>query len=465
MPETAFADIASRIMAFASDFAPFFRTATTHGSAHAKAYICGLMQGERSRKNIERMAEKVPGLDYQGVQHFISVSPWSADLLVDEIARQADGLLGGCADSRLILDGSDFTKKGAHSVGVARQYNGNLGKIDNCQAAVFSCLSAGAHSLPVGTKFYLPKAWCEDPARCEKAGVPEEQRTFRTKCELALELVQQARAQSLRYRYICADGAFGANPQLLRSLDDMGETFVIEVHCDQRLYQENPWPSSGPEIDGVTPPPLIKGYQPLRIDHWASALPDTDWERVKVRDSTRGWVEVNYVSQRVWLWDRKEQYARYWWALAWQNPDEGPKARIHYALSNASADTPASEMVRQGVHRYWIERTFQDGKSEAGMGDYQTRGWLGWHHHMALVMLAMLFLLKEKLLHQSSTEELPLSMGEIVFALSLLLPQRPRDLPEVGKMIQLRRDKRLSDQRRKRQKTTRDRPPMGPLEV
>jgi hypothetical protein len=99
------------------------------------------------------------------------------------------------------------------------------------------------------------------------------------------------------------------------------------------------------------------------------------------------------------------------------------------------------------------------------MGDYQTRGWLGWHHHIALVMLAMLFLLKERLLHQPATGELPLSMGEIVFALSLLLPQRPGDLLEVGKMIQLRRDKRLTDQRRKRQKTIRDRPPSGPLEV
>jgi SRSO17 transposase len=452
-------------MAFARDFSPFFQTATTHGAAHARAYICGLIQGERSRKNIERMAEKVPGLDYQGVQHFISDSPWSADLLIDEIARQADGLLGAAADSRLILDGSDFTKKGSHSVGVARQYNGNRGKIDNCQAAVFSCLSAGSHALPVGTKLYLTKAWCDDGKRCQKAGVPQDQRAFRTKCELALELVGQARRQGLRFRYICADGAFGANPQLLRDLDDMGENFVIEVHCDQRLYQENPWPCSGPEIDGVVPPPRVVGDPPIRIDHWASFLPDTDWERVKVRDSTRGWVEVNYVARRVWLWDGKEQSARLWWALAWQNPDEGPKARIHYALSNAPADTSASELVQQGVHRYWIERTFQDAKSEAGMGDYQTRGWLGWHHHMALVMLAMLFLLKEKLLHQAGTAELPLSTGEIVFALSLLLPTRTRDLQEVSKMIGVRRDKRLSDQRRRREKTIQDRPPLGPLEV
>ena len=348
---------------------------------------------------------------------------------------------------------------------MARQYNGNLGKIDNCQAAVFSCLSAGSHALPVGTKFYLPKAWCEDPERCQKAGVPEDRCLFRTKGELALELVLEARSIGVRFGCICGDGAFGSNPQLFRDLDDMGEIFVMEVHCDQRLYEENPWPCSGPEVDGVRPVPRVKGYQPVRFDDWASALPDTGWERLKVRNSTGGWVEVNYVSQRVWLRDGKEQSARLWWVLAWQNPDEGPKARIHYALIHASADTPASELVKQGVHRFWIERTFQDAKSETGMGDYQTRGWLGWHHHMALVMLAMLFLLKEKLLHQSGTEELPLSMGEIVFALSLLLPQRPRGLEEVGKMIQLRRDKRLSDQRRRRQKTIRDRPPLGFLEV
>ena len=452
-------------MAFARDFSPFFRTATTHGATQAKAYICGLIQSARYRKNIERMAEKVPDLDYQSVHHFISDSPWSADALITEIAQQADGLLGGASDSRLILDGSDFSKKGTHSVGVARQYNGNLGKIDNCQAAVFACLSAGDHALPVGTRFYLSKAWCDDSERCRKAGVPEDQRTFRTKCELAVELVQQARAQGLRFEYTCADGAFGANPQLHRALDDASEKFVIEVHCDQRLYQENPWPCSGPCVDGITPPPLVKGYKPIRIDQWAKGLPENEWERVQVRAATGGWIEVNYVSQRVWLWDGKEECARLWWALAWQNPDEGSEARIHYALSNSAADTPASELVKHGVHRYWIERTFQDAKSEVGMGDYQTRGWLGWHHHMALVMMAMLFMLKEKLLHKSSTGELPLSVGEIVLALSLLLPERPRDLREVGKMIKLRRDKRLTDQTRKRQKTTRERPPLGPLEV
>ena len=451
-------------MAFAADFSPFFRTATTHGAAHARAYICGLMQGERSRKNIERMVEKVPDLDYQGVQHFISDSPWSADALVREVAQQADGLLGGLADSRFILDGSDFTKKGTHSVGVERQYNGNLGKVDNCQASVFGCLSAGNHALPVGMKLYLPKSWCEDAARCKKAGIPEDQRTFRTKGELALELVQQARSQGLRYRYICADGGFGSNPALLRALDDLGENFVIEVHCDQRIYLENPWPLENTNSEGAAPLLGRKDLKPLRIDRWAADLPDTDWERVKVRDSTHGWVEVNYVSQRIWVWDRKGNRARLWWSLAWQNPDEGPGGRIHYALSNAAADESASELVKHGVHRYWIERTFQDGKSEVGMGDYQTRGWVGWHHHMALVLLAMLFIFKEKLLHQASTQELELSAGEIVFALSLLLPQRGRDLAEVSEMVSLRRHKRLTDQRNRRAKTARERPPLGPLE-
>ena len=165
------------------------------------------------------------------------------------------------------------------------------------------------------------------------------------------------------------------------------------------------------------------------------------------------------------MWDHKEERARLWWALAWQNPDEGPKGRIHYALSNAAADVAASELVQQAVHRYWIKRAFQDGKSEAGMGDYQTRGWLGWQHHMALGCLAMLFILKEKLLHQPSTGELALSAGEIVFALSILLPQRPRDLEEVSAMVTLRRRKRLDDQTRRRAKTVHERPPLGLLDV
>jgi SRSO17 transposase len=454
-------------MTLAADFSPLFRTATGNGSDHARNYLLGLFQGQRGRKNMERMEEAVPDLNYQGVQQFISNSPWEADGVFAEVARQANGFLGGVSDSRLIIDCSGTSKKGVKSVGVDRLYNGSLGKVDNCQVAVFAALSAGRLATLIGTRLYLPESWCSSPARCLEAGIPEPQQCFRTKPELALELVREARARGVSFGITCADGGYGQFPSFLRALDDMQETFVVEVHCDQRIYADAPWPEEIAEGEEGAKPRRRKqnGGTAQRIDKWVESIPDTDWERLKVRDSTQGWVEVNYVARRMWVWDGKENRARIWWALAWQNPDEGPQGRIHYALSNAPADAVVSEVVKHGVHRFWVERSLQDAKSEAGLSDYQTRGWLGWHHHMSLVMLMMLFILKEKVLHNGTTHELPLSAGDIVLALSKLLPQRKMDFEEVCELVETRRRKRLVDQRRRRRKTALNRPPLGPLEI
>lgn len=446
-------------MSFAADFTLFFRVGRKSAAGHARCYLAGLVQAEHGRKNIERMAEVVPDFDYQGVQQFISDSPWEDKPLMQEIARQADGFLGGASDSRLIIDDSSVSKKGRQSVGVARQYNGNLGKVDSCQNGVFASLSAGAHATPVGVRLYLPEAWCADAERCEKAGVPAENRVFKTKPELALELVLESRLLGLRFGMICADSGYG-QPSFLRALDDLGESFVIEVHCDQRLYTEAPWPMETRSGRRKTATPAT----PVRVDDWSTGQSEGEWERLKIRDTTGGWVEVNYVAHRCWLWDGTEAVPRCWWVLAWQNPDEGAKARVHYALSNAPADADPRRLVSHGVHRYWIERNFQDAKSEAGLADYQVRGWRGWHHHVAMVMLAMLFILREKLLHAPKLVELPLSAGDIVFLLTQMLPRRIKTPDDALDILEQRRSARRNDQRRKRERTAHSRPPLSPLE-
>lgn len=462
-------------MSFIKDFSRFFHTRSDSNTAEIHAYLSGLMQAKRGAKNLERMEEDVPDFNYQAVHNTISHSPWDYRPLMDEIARRADGLLGGAPRCRLVLDDTGFAKKGDSSVGVIRQYIGRLGKIENCQIAVCTSLASGQQSTLIDTRLYLPEVWCDDAKRCEKAGVPDDAREFLTKPAIALQSVRHQRQLGIRFDSVSMDSGYGSDPELLHSLDSDGEIFVAEVHCNQRIWTEAPWPHRH-SARGKAPLLHPKPSHPSQaVDAWAAAQPDTDWQRLKTRDSDQGWVEVSYLAQRVWVIEGDEQ--KLWWLLVWENPDErtnnGSKVkapRRHYALSNAPADEDPRVLICDGLGRNVVERNFRDGKSEVGMADYQTRGWLAWHHHMSLVMLALLFLMQERM-HSPApdTEEGPIQItsGDITFILERLLPQRgrgPADEEETRRMLESRIRKRQKDQVRRRKKTREIRPPLWPDE-
>jgi len=259
---------------------PLFKKASKNGTGHAQSYLCGLMQTTSPRgKNIERMEEAVPGLEYQGVHHFIADSPWNWRPVMAQAGEEVDALLGGHPCSQLILDESCFCKKGDDSVGVARQYNGRLGKIDNCQVAVFAALGCGDRASLIGARLYLPEEWCNDPERCRKAKIPKEDRTFKTKTQLALELVREQRELGVRFEWVSVDGGYGKEPAFLRALDDMGEKFVADVHRTQMIWEENPWP--------CVPLPGKGGRTAKRLK--AVGKPVT----------ARAWMEVSFLASRL----------------------------------------------------------------------------------------------------------------------------------------------------------------------
>jgi len=200
----------------------------------AQRCLHGLAQAEAA--TFAAMAAVVEDGCEQPFQHFISHAPWRHEPLNAQIGRDADRLLGGKPDSALLLDESRLVKQGDRSVGVARQWCGRLGKVDNCQVAVFAVLTDGARHTPVDMRLYLPQRWIDDPARCDRAEIPPEARTMRTKSALALEMVRAARARGIRFGWVGVDGGYGKEPAFLRALDEMGETFVADVHCDQRDY-------------------------------------------------------------------------------------------------------------------------------------------------------------------------------------------------------------------------------------
>ncbi len=458
------------------DFSRFFHTRSDSNLPEIRCYLSGLMQSKRGAKNIERMEEDVPGFNYQSVHNTISHSPWEYRPLMDEIAIRASGLLGGGPRCRLVVDDSGVQKKGNHSVGVARQYIGRLGKVDNCQIAVCTSLASGQQSTLSDIRLYLPEAWANDPERCAKAGIPADQQRFLTKPEIALESVRHQRKLGIRFDCVGMDSGYGSDSRFLHALDADGETFVAEIHCDQKVWTEAPWPHQ----QGKRPSKRLlhpKASHPgQRVDDLAAGRPDTDWQRLKVRDSDQGWVEVSYLVQRIWVMDGDRQKA--WWLLVWENPDERSNngtplkaPRRHYALSNAAADEDPRQLVMDGVGRNVVERNFRDAKSEVGMADYQTRGWLGWHHHMALVMLALLFLMQERMHSpkpQGKEGEIQITCGDITFILERLLPRKgqgPSDEEIVRGMLESRIKKRQKDQDQRRSKTRKISPPLKPDEA
>ena len=404
-------------------------------NTQAQQYLSGLLQAER--RNVERMANVVADSDAQALHHFLSDSPWDARAVMDQVARQVDDLLGGDQDSCLVLDETCFAKKGRKSVGVARQWMGRQGKTDNCQVAVFAALARGTSVSLIDAELYLPQEWVNDPQRCAAAGVPEQRRVLKTKPALALELVQRARRNGVRFSWITADGGYGQNRALLRALDDAGETFVIDVHCDQRIYLTEPVDSPAEPSPGAQGPSAVA---PLSVEHWVAQQPPEAWTPVWVRHSSRGQLRVEALRCDVWLLEGKEKTARKWQLVVTRELGDAPA--VKYSLSNAPETTSLQRLVYIQRQRYWVERAFQEAKNEAGLDEYQARSWQAWHHHVALVLMALLFLLRER---QLQSEAMPLlSAGDVKALLARSLPRRGETLEDVLSQIQLRHKQRQS---------------------
>ena len=425
-----------RFVDFGERFRGHFRQRTRTVETAAQQYVQGLLQAET--KNMERMEEVVPEADQQALHHMLSESTWSDREVLDQIAQDANRLLGGHADTSLTIDDSAVPKKGSHSVGVGRQWCGQRGKVENCQVGVFAALGRESDVTLMDERLFVPEAWTGDDARCQAAGIPKVQRRFQRKADLALAMILHARQQGIGFAWVGFDGFYGHDPAFLRALDDRGEIFVGDVHKDQRIYLDDPQPVVPPR--GRRPTVLQAQTPALRVDHWVQQQPASTWQPVTLRDGTKGPLQVEILHQRVWVWDEEETQARPWHLIV--RREVATPTEIKYSLSNAPAETPAPRLAFMQGQRYWVERALQTGKQDVGLGDYQVRGWRGWHHHMTLVMMVMLFQLEERRLHRQTH---PLLSGRDIRALlNQFLPRRDTTLEEVLRQMEVRHRKRQS---------------------
>jgi SRSO17 transposase len=428
--------VSDRLIDIRSNYHDHFRVGNHSVAFAADAYLNGLLM-KAPRKNMERMEEYVKGAEYESVQHFISESPWDEKPVKAQIAADVDSAIGG-SHCMLAIDESSFTKKGNRSVGVARQYNGRLGKKDNCQVGVFGALTDGTHASLVDARLYLPQEWIDSPARCDVAGIPKEERVFKTKWEIGLEIVDTAIANNVRFGYVGFDGFYGNVPEFLKGLTARKCTYIGAVHKDQFVYEDDPHPYLPRRKKKVgRKHTLYKSRTTgIRVDQLSEEM-DTPWKLITIREGAKGYVGVYARRKRVWIWEKGSEKAEEVWLVIIREPFTGEQK---YFISNAAPTVTLTEMACKASYRFYIERTFQDAKTSIGMADYQMRGWTGWHHHMAMIMLAMMFLMKERIINEADVSLL--SCQDIVEILNFYLPREDADEEAIFRQLEKRHEAR-----------------------
>lgn len=353
--------------------------------------------GNLQRKTCEPIAREA-GVDRKPLQLFTGGGKWDDEAVMAEVRLHVAEEFND-PEAVLVLDGSGFPKKGTESCGVQRQWCGRLGKIDNCQVGVFlACVSQGRVG-PLGRQLYLPSDWAADSDRRRKCHVPTYVR-FREKWQLGLQLLQQA--SNVPHGWVVADDEFGRVSELRCDLNKRRERYVLDVPCNTLVRAEDLW--RPPETTDMTPAAsrrkrrkalkCARARKPAfqRVDAWAAAQPESRWKRFEIRPGEKGPLIVHAVQTLVQTRTRG-RVGRHERLIVIRTVEANP--RMHYCLSN-DVRAPLETVVAARLERQRIEDMFKLGKEELGLGHYEVRSWVGWHHHMTLSLLALWFVTLEK---------------------------------------------------------------------
>lgn len=336
----------------------------------AEVYMRGLLL-EGRRKSCQPMAQRMPDGDEQSLQQFLNQSTWRHESLRAAIARQMVAQLGG--KGAWVIDATGFVKQGKHSVGVARQYCPPLGKRANCQIGVSVSYASSRGAQPLDWRLYLPEAWAQDRERRAKAGVPEEV-VFAPKWQLALDMIDELRSWGVPDPYIVlADADFGAVGPFRAGLSKRRLRYVLQVRCDLSVR--------------------VGLGAPQSVEQLARSLPQEAWAQVTWREGSKGPMSSRFARVRVRVTNGPEQRP-VWLLIEWPTDSECP---TKYWISNLSARVRLDKLVYWAKGRWPVEIGYREQKDHLGLDHFEGRGWVGWHHHVTMVMLAHAFILSERL--------------------------------------------------------------------
>ena len=355
----------------------------------ANAYVRGLLlDGER--KSVEPMAARLPDGNVQAMQQFIGQSPWDFVPVRKRLAeRMAEQVVPAVA---WIVDDTGFPKQGKHSVGVARQYSGTLGKVGNCQTATSLHLATDEVCMPLDFDLYLPKSWTDDQARMQKAGIPAG-RPFRSKWQIALDLIDRALGWDIPGGVVVCDIYYGRVNRFRQGLIDRGLFYLAEVESKTIVFNE-PTKTRG----RIGDPLPEETKQAMSVKELAKKLAISMWKTVKWRQGTKDRLVSRFASVRVQpaqkLAKTEKRPPRQWLLIEWPRGEAEP---TKYWFSNLPRQAGLARLVALAKVRWRIEQSYQQLKEELGLDHYEGRGFLGWQHHVTMSMLAYGFLLLETL--------------------------------------------------------------------
>ena len=369
-----------------------------------KSYCKGLLlPGER--KSIEPMAARLSPENVQAMRqslhHLVAKAPWSDEGLLEQVRSYALPRMQKQGPVvAWIVDDTGFPKKGKHSVGVTRQYCGQVGKQENCRIAVSLSVSTWNASLPIAYQLYLPKEWAEDSERREKTEVPEEVR-FQSKPEIALDQIRAAAAAQAPRGVVLADAAYGINTAFRDELTRLKLQYVVGVQSSLTVWEPGKQPlPAGPRKATGRPPRFLQrsaDHQPVSVKQLAMSLRSGAFKEIAWREGTERKLRSRFAVVRIRPahrdYERAEPYAEEWLLIEWPRSEPEP---TKYWLGTLPPATPLKALVKMAKHRWIIERDYQELKQELGLGHFEGRNWRGFHHHATLCIAAYGFLVAER---------------------------------------------------------------------
>jgi SRSO17 transposase len=381
-------------------------TAAGHEDRHGplKNYCKGLLlPGER--KSIEPIAAR---LDPESVQpmrqslhHLVAKAPWSDEAVLRQVRDQVlPAMQKHGPVVAWIVDDTGFPKKGRHSVGVARQYCGQVGKQDNCRVAVSLSVATWGSSLPIGYRLYLPKEWAEATERRDKTEVPREIE-FQTKPEIALDQIKAAVATKVPGGVVLADAAYGINTEFRDEISKLGLQYAMGVQSSMTVWEPRKQPlPARPRGRMGRPPRLLQrsaDHQPVSVKQLAMSLPSSAFREITWRETGERKLRSRFAAFRVRPahrdYEKAEPHAEEWLLIEWPRGEAEP---VKYWISTLPSNTKLNALVKMAKHRWIIERDYEELKQELGLGHFEGRNWRGFHHHATLCIAAYGFLVAER---------------------------------------------------------------------